>query len=267
MIVPMVLRSEAIGAITFVSEEPGRYGEDDLEMAQRLAQKASLAIENARLFRRERQARAAIERAADRMARLQALTSDLATALTSEAVAQVVIDHSSRAVGATTAGIWALDTDHRYARLLRAWSYTPEEIERFAVIDLQGPAPVAVAMRRRTPIFLESVNADRDRDPETADRASQELARVETSSSYACLPLFVGDEAIGALAFALRGDHVLDGDERAFLTVAAGHCAQSLYARASTRPSAARAPRWRSCTSWSMRSAGPARSSRCTSWR
>jgi signal transduction histidine kinase len=228
MIVPLTIRGDAIGAITFVSSESGHYGEEDLEMAQRLAQKASLAIENARLFRRERQARAAMERAAERMARLQALTGDLATALTSEAVAQVVIEHSTRAVSAASAAIWVLEPDGLHIRLLRSWNYPPETMERFERIDVSGSAPVADAMRRRAPVFIES-NADyRARYPDSASSAAADLERMR-HSSYVCLPLFVGAESIGALAIAIDGEHTLDSDERAFLTVSAGHCAQSFY--------------------------------------
>jgi PAS domain S-box-containing protein len=52
MIVPMVARSRAIGAITFVGAESGRrYGPEDLRLAEDLAQRAALAVDNARLFR------------------------------------------------------------------------------------------------------------------------------------------------------------------------------------------------------------------------
>ncbi|MEO9254201.1 MAG: ATP-binding protein, partial [Tepidiformaceae bacterium] len=49
MCVPMMLRGRALGAITFVAAESGRsYGSGDLEMAEHLAERAALAIENAR---------------------------------------------------------------------------------------------------------------------------------------------------------------------------------------------------------------------------
>lgn len=49
MCVPMMLRGRALGAISFVTAESGRiYGEGDLQMAELLAERAALAIENAR---------------------------------------------------------------------------------------------------------------------------------------------------------------------------------------------------------------------------
>jgi PAS domain S-box-containing protein len=51
MIVPLVARERALGAITFVSAESGRrYEEADLELAEELARSATLAVDNARLY-------------------------------------------------------------------------------------------------------------------------------------------------------------------------------------------------------------------------
>ncbi|HKP89375.1 MAG TPA: SpoIIE family protein phosphatase [Thermoleophilaceae bacterium] len=52
MIVPMVARGRMLGALSFVSAESRRtFGEEDLLLAQRLAGRCALAIDNARLFR------------------------------------------------------------------------------------------------------------------------------------------------------------------------------------------------------------------------
>jgi signal transduction histidine kinase len=51
MIVPLVVQERAIGAITFVAAESGRhYTAADLSMAEELASRAALAIENSRLY-------------------------------------------------------------------------------------------------------------------------------------------------------------------------------------------------------------------------
>ncbi|HEY3542425.1 MAG TPA: ATP-binding protein [Gaiellaceae bacterium] len=50
--VPLRGRDHVLGAITFVSAEAGRrYGADDLKLAEELARRAAMAIENARLYR------------------------------------------------------------------------------------------------------------------------------------------------------------------------------------------------------------------------
>jgi PAS domain S-box-containing protein len=52
MIVPLAARDRILGAISLVSGESGRrYGPDDLALAEALARRAALAIDNARLYR------------------------------------------------------------------------------------------------------------------------------------------------------------------------------------------------------------------------
>jgi serine phosphatase RsbU (regulator of sigma subunit)/anti-sigma regulatory factor (Ser/Thr protein kinase) len=55
IIAPFTARSGVLGAISFVwAESNRRYSEDDLALAQDLARRAGVAIENARLYQRER---------------------------------------------------------------------------------------------------------------------------------------------------------------------------------------------------------------------
>jgi serine phosphatase RsbU (regulator of sigma subunit) len=52
MIVPLVARGRTLGAITLVSAESGRrYGQAELQLAEDLARRAALAVDNARLYR------------------------------------------------------------------------------------------------------------------------------------------------------------------------------------------------------------------------
>ena len=62
MIIPLRARGHTLGAITFVASHSGRcYGQDDLALAEDLCQRASLAIDNARLFGESRRATRARE--------------------------------------------------------------------------------------------------------------------------------------------------------------------------------------------------------------
>jgi PAS domain S-box-containing protein len=57
MVVPLKAHGRAFGAITFVTAESGRrYGASDLAFAEDLARRASLAVENARLYRQAQEA-------------------------------------------------------------------------------------------------------------------------------------------------------------------------------------------------------------------
>ena len=63
MVVPLEARGRVLGAITFVSSESGRrYEQTDLELAEDLARRAALAIDNAMLFNREHDAALTLQR-------------------------------------------------------------------------------------------------------------------------------------------------------------------------------------------------------------
>ena len=52
MIVPLIAREQALGAISFVAAESGRrYDATDLALAEELARRAAIAVDNARLYR------------------------------------------------------------------------------------------------------------------------------------------------------------------------------------------------------------------------
>ena len=64
LIVPLVSRDQTVGAITLVSAESGRqYDENDLRIAEDLAQRVGVAVEHARLYEEASAARAEAERA------------------------------------------------------------------------------------------------------------------------------------------------------------------------------------------------------------
>jgi PAS domain S-box-containing protein len=58
MVVPLIARGGIVGALSLVASESGRrFGEADLRLAQELARRAAVAIDNARLFRESEEAR------------------------------------------------------------------------------------------------------------------------------------------------------------------------------------------------------------------
>jgi PAS domain S-box-containing protein len=62
MVVPLLARGRTLGAISFVSAESGRrYGEADLRLAEELARRAALAVDNARLYEEAQSSRNLLE--------------------------------------------------------------------------------------------------------------------------------------------------------------------------------------------------------------
>jgi PAS domain S-box-containing protein len=68
IIVPLVARGRTLGAITLISaESERRYGEADLELAEELARRAALAVDNARLYEDARREIAERQRAEEEL--------------------------------------------------------------------------------------------------------------------------------------------------------------------------------------------------------
>jgi PAS domain S-box-containing protein len=73
VVVPLCSRDAVLGAITLVAAESGRrYGPEDLGVAEELARRAAVAIENARLLRETEEARVQLEHQAAELEEAQA---------------------------------------------------------------------------------------------------------------------------------------------------------------------------------------------------
>jgi PAS domain S-box-containing protein len=63
MIVPLTVRGRTIGAVTYITTDSGRlFNRDDLTLAEEVAQRGAVAVDNARLFRQARELAAVEER-------------------------------------------------------------------------------------------------------------------------------------------------------------------------------------------------------------
>jgi len=85
MILPLTARGRTLGIISFTyAESDRRYDTEDLPLAQEVAHRATLAVDNARLYQAEQQARRLAEQTAERLNQLQALTEQRVKARTRE---------------------------------------------------------------------------------------------------------------------------------------------------------------------------------------
>ncbi|AKU94737.1 Two-component hybrid sensor and regulator [Labilithrix luteola] len=224
ILAPLIARNRVIGAISLTlltqTDGPRNFEAADLDMTEQLAVSAGLAVENARLYQYEQNARAAIERAANRMHRLQAIMTDLASTLTYDDVAKAVIDHGVAAIGADFGAIWLADDAPIELTLLRQHQVAPEKLGR--VVSLDEHAPITDCFRRREPVFA-GTHAEFSR---TYPRCASSFENI---MSFACLPLNVQGKTTGVLAFAFNDARDFDADERAFLLLVGEHCAQGFY--------------------------------------
>ncbi len=195
VVVPLVARGRTLGAISLVSGESGRrYTAADLALAEELARRAALAVDNARLYG-ESEARRRSAEALTETGRL------LSHTLSPTEVAERVVGRVRDLIGATCAVVYRLD---RPAGVFRALAVSGQTGRGFTD-DIEIPfdmGTIGLAVRERQPVMT----PDLLRDPRIVvgpDLAAR-LASAPHRAGLA-VPLIAHGEVIGAL---FLGDRV-----------------------------------------------------------
>jgi PAS domain S-box-containing protein len=217
IIVPLTAHGGTLGTITFIwAESDRRYDEADLRLAEELARRAGLAIDNARVHQAELVAR-------DRAERLQIVTSRFAAASTPDAVYEIVLGVGLESSGAES-GLVALVREGRKGAQLEIVAdrgYREDMMERWRTFPVEGDYPLSEAVRTGESIYLEDAPSRVERFPALGAAPVDDHALV-------CLPLIAGEKAVGGLVLSFPEPRLFHDDERAFLEAVAKQCAQAL---------------------------------------
>jgi signal transduction histidine kinase len=215
IVVPLQARERLLGVVAFLSSDR-RYGADDLALAEELARRISMAVDNAMLFD---QARAS----AERMSRLQGVTATLARAMTAEQVGEIVIREAVEALRAAE-GIFCLTSqDGRWLEIVRSVGLPDSTARDWRRFPVDGSFPMSEAVRTREPVFMENRAAVVTRYPELKEANARARAY-----SWMALPLISADVARGGLAFGFTEERSFSNEERAFASTLAQQCALAL---------------------------------------
>ncbi len=221
--VPLIARGRTIGALTFISGDAARqYGSQDLALLEDLAHRAALAVDNARLYEAEQQARRAAERSAGRTARLQAVTAALSEALTPAQVAHVIVAQTMAALRADAAYVALLGEGGAVAVVEVAGAPLDLEPER-RTLTLDAALPLSDAMRAHEPLWLDSAELLSRRYPAISG------LRVQAGrAALACIPLLVEARVVGGISMSFPESRAFTEEDRALAMALARQCAQAL---------------------------------------
>jgi PAS domain S-box-containing protein len=213
-----------IGLIALSFANPRTFDDDDRELLRALASQCSQALERARLYEAERDARAAAELAIEHTTRLQSLAADLAEALTPEQVAEVVVTHGIASVGADAGALQLLTDDAKMLEAIYGQGSDSGLIDdrwhRFP-IDLKLPSNDALHWLE--PLFIESEKDLRDSYPYVPGTMTGLRARTG-----AHIPLVVSGRAIGVLFLGFTRPRGFSESQRSFVLALGRQCAQAL---------------------------------------
>lgn len=163
-------------------------------------------------------ARRDAERTSRRLGYLQDVTAALAAAEDPAAVAEVVVDRVRPLVGAAAATMRVVRGD---ALELLAASGDLQVPAALRAVPLRAGYPVAAAVSRAEPIWLEDRAALEARFPEALEASG-------SAQAMGVAPLTAHGRSIGSIAFVFDRPQAFDLEDRAFLLAAAEQSAQAL---------------------------------------
>lgn len=178
---------------------------------------------------REARAMAAVQgtahAATDRLARLQSITAALNNTVTSDAVADSVLREAMVALECDAAAVVVVPTRAGDGLTLLRESGSLDPLMRsFSEPSFEGGrGPYAEAIESRSAIYLDS--AERVSALYPAFSAARD---VGSSGAWIFLPLEVGDDVMGALAFGFARSRAFSMLDRDFAATVARYCAQAL---------------------------------------
>jgi serine phosphatase RsbU (regulator of sigma subunit) len=222
MVVPLTARGRTFGALTLIGAEThARYGPSDLQLAEEIADRAALAIDTARAFADEADARAAAVELAHRNEVLKDVTAAFGRAATVPEVLRAMLEMGVRTAGAVAATVGILEDDGRVT-VAGLSGYEPDDAPYWHTFELTDPLPMSDAIRGRHPVVL-STTAERDRRyPALRGRGEQR------DHALVCLPLLLGDAAIGAFSASYAPGTDFGADDLSFLKAIGEQCAQAI---------------------------------------
>jgi PAS domain S-box-containing protein len=221
---PLMVRGRIVGGMIISFPVPRQFTPDDRSLLMALARHCAQALDRARLFEDERQARAAAERTAERLARLQELTSALSGASTRDQIADICIHQSLAALGASVGGIALIAEDQKTLKLLATFGASEAAIDEFQDFPLDRPSPLSDSVRNSEGVWIPSLDVYHERYPELARATASDLQ----SRAFANLPLMINGRSIGSIGFGYATPQAFDVSERFFMNSLAHQCAQAL---------------------------------------
>jgi PAS domain S-box-containing protein len=224
MLVPLKVRGGTLGVLTFVNSESSRHHSlEDLVLAEDLANRAALAVDNARLYRAEQQTRQTAERTSDLLRRLQSVSESLSQALTPDQVATAVVEQGLNSLGAHAGTVVCLTDTGDELEIVGTVNFSEEIVNKWKRFPLSDSVPIADAIREKAPVIVESFAEWKEHYPGLGP-----LASVTGSQALVAFPLIVEGRMIGAMGLSFPKPQKFSDDDRAFMLALAQQCAQAL---------------------------------------
>ncbi|MCU1614806.1 MAG: multi-sensor signal transduction histidine kinase, partial [Frankiales bacterium] len=219
--VPLTVRGRVLAVLGLGRRgDAPPYNEDDRVLAEEIAARAALALDNSLLLADERAA-------ALRLGLLQRATAELSAATTPDEVAIAAASHIRQLVGdRSRVGVYELDATNRSLSALTIEGLPVTE-EHWRSVPLQTPLAITAAVTERRPLWLESLDGWPGRQGDLAPEQVETLAAFGLRSTVA-IPLVVAGRAVGVIGIGFPAVRHFPATERAMLLAVGEQAAQAL---------------------------------------
>jgi NtrC-family two-component system sensor histidine kinase KinB len=182
--VPLLLRERVVGVLTMVHSQAGYFSEDDLTLLQAIADQASVAVENARLFTAEQERRRFAST-------LQEIARTINSTLDPTQVFSQILDQLARLITYDSASIFVVEGESLMLVAARGLK------DEAAILGLKVPIGLdtltGAVLKTVEPLCVENVQLDErwikwEKHPES-----------EIIHSWIGAPLIVRDRAVGVI--------------------------------------------------------------------
>lgn len=219
--VPLAIDGRPLGGIALGFLRDEGLHPDDRSYVEEIARLGAHALDRARLFVAEAEARAQAELAASRMASLQELSEAIAGTEDGTQIARIALARSLDLFGAHRAVIYLADENHTAAHSFDAIGISPD----FTRIPFDGSTPLEEAIRSAAPIYVESFADLERRWPRSAAHVA---AAGGPRSAFVVFPLVVEGRSFGALSLAFDEGRTFGAQERTWFGIVARQVAHAL---------------------------------------
>ncbi len=216
LVVPLFAGDDLVGTLHLAWREAYAVTPEDLDVAEALGAHAAVAIRSAHLVE-------LIRGEANRTEGAQAMTAALSGALTSEQVAEIVVQGAVTCIGARSGVVGVLSADRREIELLRPIGYSETATRPWQRFSIDAPLPIADVIRFGEPVILESAAEVSARYP-----ALHDMHTLAGHGALAALPLVIPSGVIGALSLPFAEDRRIDSSEWRWIVALAQRCAMAL---------------------------------------
>jgi PAS domain S-box-containing protein len=220
--VPLSVRGRVLAVLGLARRaESPPFNDDDRELAEEIAARAALAVDNALLLAEERAA-------AHRLALLQRATAELSAATAPVDVAEAAAGHIRQLTGpASRVAVFELDPAQRLLRVLSITGGGPDNAALWASIPLHTPLAVTSSVTQRRAIWIEDL-ADWPGAAGGVPEPFVESLRAYGLASTVALPLTVAGRVVGVIGIGFAESRRFSSIERAMLLAVAEQTGQAL---------------------------------------